>query len=257
MTYSQAFILAVVQGVAEFLPISSSGHLAVLQNFWRLAPPVFFDVLVHVGTLLSVLFFFRRRLLVLAAGLIKKDPVAWRYFGFLFVGSLPAAFAGLFLEDYLETIFSSLLVVSFGFLITAAFLLSTRFFSEKNSPRPLNFKNAFIIGLFQAVAICPGISRSGSTITAGLYQGLSRETAFEFSFLLSLPAIFGALLLEIVKTDLAGFAWGQGILGLLVAALIGYFSLKYLKQLLLTAKMWTWGIYAGLIGLALTALILF
>jgi undecaprenyl-diphosphatase len=169
MTFRQALILGLLQGLTEFLPVSSSGHLVIGQKFLALdKPPVLFDILVHLGTFLSILIFFNRKI--------------FRFFKkisnliIIFIASLPAAIFGFFLNDYLESVFNSLGIVSFCLLINSFFLFSTSLIKKAGQNlSQLKLKKGFVIGIFQALALFPGISRSGSTIVAGLHQNLSRR----------------------------------------------------------------------------------
>jgi len=241
MSYSQAIILAIVQGLTEFLPISSSGHLVIFQKLFNLTePPVLFDVLVHVGTLGAVLVYFRK-------GLIKiSQKTIW----LVIIGTIPAAIIGLLLQDYISQIFNSLKLVGVALLITGGLLLSRRFKSLNRRFNSLKWQDAIFVGCFQALAIIPGISRSGSTIVSGLWRKLDRKTAFQFSFYLAIPAILGALALQ--TPDLLYSSCGylkQGILGMIIAGVIGCGALKILEKILISAKLWIFGFYCLVLGI--------
>jgi undecaprenyl-diphosphatase len=234
MTWWEGIILGIVQGLTEFLPVSSSGHLVVAQEVLGIRMPgVFVEVAVHVATLVAVVVVYRARLAQLVAGVVRRDRDAWRYAGLLVLASVPAAVVGLLFQDWFERTFDSLRIVGIDFLITGTALWSTRLIrpSDRGEPEP---GGAVAIGLAQAVAILPGISRSGSTVAAGMWLGLDPVRAAEFSFLLALPAIAGAALLQI--PDLAGGAASVGAvpLGLaFVAALVsGVFAIRLLLRLL-------------------------
>lgn len=284
MTYFQAVILAVIQGLTEFLPVSSSGHLVIFQHLFHLEPPVFFDVAVHIGTLGSILVYFRRELI----GHIGRT----RFISLIIVGSLPAAVVGLLLQSRIETIFSSLPLVGLSLLVTAGLLISTkrrhtseesvrppRGSKEENTPGEvtasevryqtvpdetsraparwdhISWVSALLVGLAQAVAILPGVSRSGATIVAGLHRGLDRQTAFRFSFFLAIPAILGALVLQLPDVFSGQFNYlNQALVGSLVAGVIGYFSLKTLEKVLLKAKLWWFGVYCLFIAVGIAIL---
>lgn len=242
MSYSQAIILAIVQGLTEFLPVSSSGHLVIFQKLFNLAePPVLFDVLVHVGTLGAVLIYFRKALVKIS------QKTIW----LIIIGTIPAAIIGLLLQNYIGQIFDSLKLVGVALLVTAGFLFSTKWFESLNRHfNSLKWQDAIFIGCFQALAIIPGISRSGSTIVSGLWRKFDRKTAFQFSFYLAIPAILGALVLQI--PDLIYFPCsylGQGLLGMIVAGIVGYGTLKLLERILLSAKFWLFGIYCLVLGI--------
>jgi undecaprenyl-diphosphatase len=250
MTYSQAIFLAIIQGITEFLPISSSGHLVIFQKIFGLKPPILFDVLVHVGTLGAIFFFFKRRLTGIIKGLAQRDQESINFVCLIAIGSVPAVVMGFLLKSYLEMIFNSLKLVGFSLLLTSFLLFSTRKASGKKHFNQLKWPESLLIGVFQALAILPGVSRSGATISAGFWQKLDQKTAFEFSFLLAIPAIVGALTLEIPALIYSSPGYlAQGILGMIIAGLVGHFSLKILKQTLFSKKFWVFGVYCFFLGL--------
>ena len=218
------------------MPVSSSGHLVIAQHFFGLQPPVIFDILVHVGTLGAIVFYFRRELKVFCRP---------RLFWLLVIGSLPAGIVGLFLQTRIEVLFSSLQLVGVSLALTSLLLFSTKFAGRgKIELRSLNWSKALIVGFLQALAVLPGISRSGATITAGLWCQFKPQTAFHFSFFLAIPAIIGALILQI--PDLIAqpsFFLVQGFLGMVIAGGVGYITLKSLETILVKAKFWAFGFY--------------
>lgn len=253
----QALLLGVVQGLTEFLPVSSSGHLVLVQEwlgeeFLAAANPVFFDLVLHLGTLVPIFWFYRAELRGIltspAASPSLKEaggPWAWlrandsRWLAtMVVVGSVPTAALGLGFEDLFEQLFSSVRPVCVAFLVTAALLWSTRSAQkgaggmEAGEAAGLTLAAALLIGTIQGVAIIPGISRSGSTIALALFLGLDRALAARFSFLLSVPAILGALVLTVAKDHevlLAGDIDGLALsCGFVVAAIVGYLALSLL-----------------------------
>lgn len=252
--FLQMIILAVVQGLTEFLPVSSSGHLVLTQHFLgALQGDVFFDIVLHVGTLGSVVVVYRREIL----RLLRCDRPALMYILSLAVGTVPAVLVGLLAKDAVEGLFHSPLFAAGGLLATALILFSTRLSRDTNhrlpepwEPRPVPGVKALLIGLAQALAILPGISRSGSTIAASLWAGLPRAEAARFSFLLSIPAIGGALVLQV----LGGEAQGRTDLPLLIAAAVAAFAVG-LVAIRLTAlavvqsHFWKFGIYCVVAGI--------
>lgn len=240
MSLLQSLLLGLIQGLTEFLPVSSSGHLVIFQHLFQLSePPVVFDILVHLATSLAVI-------VVVFDSLIK---INLKQIKFIVLASIPAAILGLFLNSQIETLFSSLKLVGFTLLGTSAILFSTKLIKTKKIKK-LNFKNTFLIGLSQALAIFPGISRSGSTIVTGLHTGLSPKTAFNFSFLLSLPAIFGAQLLQLNKlVNLSPPQFPNLIVGFISAFISGFFALKLLKKFVTNSKLHYFGYYCLLLGL--------
>jgi undecaprenyl-diphosphatase len=244
MSYSQTVFLSLVQGLTEFLPISSSGHLVIFQKLFGIEkPPVLFDIMIHVGTLGAIIFYFKRDLLVT----FKKIRAWW----LIILGSIPAGLIGVFLNREVEVLFNSLDLVGASFLVTAIFLFSTKRLGKlTKSVEKISAADALLVGLFQALAILPGVSRSGSTIVAGLWRQIDRKAAFRFSFYLAIPAILGAFLLQV--PDLLSAPadnLGQGVLGMIVAGITGYGALRMLEAILLRAKLWLFGIYCVILGL--------
>ncbi len=242
MTLWEAAILGVVQGVTEFLPVSSSGHLVVFQNFLTtLDDAVAFDLVLHIGTLLPVLWVYRSDLWSIATDLwlsiTQKGEIPLfersgiRLFGLLIVGSIPTALIGLCFKDYFEALFHNMRMVGFAFGVTAVVLYCIRFAPDsKRGLREFSWKHAVLIGLVQGLAITPGISRSGSTIAVALFLGLKRDLAARFSFMLSIPAITGAFLLKLGDADEVA-QWTPMAVGVVVAALSGYLALILLLKL--------------------------
>ena len=259
-------ILAVFQGVAEFLPISSSGHLQVLQFLLGFAPEsnIFLSVVLHAGTLLAIVVFY---VLTLWEILVKRQ---FKLILAIIIGTIPAGLAGvgIKLSGLDDIIFTSLLVPAIGFLFTAFLLLYAlkgRTEEEENSALPLAeipLTKALLIGIAQAVAITPGISRSGSTIAAGLKVNLKKADCARFSFLLAIPAIGGAMVLELkdlfsAPGDITSGDIMVWLFGFIIAAVVGYFSLKlllgmlqkgklqYFAWYLLGASIFTFGLWVG------------
>lgn len=200
MTFWQAMVLGIVQGLTEFLPVSSSGHLALAENLFGLRASgvltgVLLDVSVHVATLAAILVAFREPIARLAAGAARGERRAWQDVGRFALASVPAAIVGLLAKDEIESLFSSLPFLGAAFLATGTVLWATRTRMTGALDRP-SVGGALVVGLAQAVAIAPGISRSGATISAGLFCGLEPVRAAEFSFVLGVPAIAGAAVLE-------------------------------------------------------------
>lgn len=248
MTTFQSIFLALVQGVTEFLPVSSSGHLVLFQNLLGITkPPILFDVLLHLGTLGAVLIFLKKEIWELIKNW-KNNLNVWKL---LIIGSIPAAIFGFWVNNIIEEIFSSLRLVGLMWLIMGLLLILTKKLIKKEKKEKLEeitWQDAIIIGLFQAFALFPGISRSGSTIIGGLWRKLSAKTAFTFSFLLAIPAILGATGLQLVKNGADGVALANGILPMMLAGLVGYFSLKLLQKTLISQKFYLFGFYCLAIG---------
>jgi undecaprenyl-diphosphatase len=249
LTVLHALILGVVQGFTEFLPVSSSGHLVLVPEFFNIpAPTLAFDILVHVATLVAVVGYFIRDIgkmvvsVVVPGRMSREEVSSWRrLLLWLVIGSVPAGFAGFLLSDFFEGLFSSTLSVGVFLVVTSLLLWGADLALGRVNRRPAQLDkmravDALVVGCFQALAIAPGLSRSGSTIAAGVFLGFDRPTAARFSFLLSIPAILGAFLFKL--NDIGGaFAGASGLayaLGAVAAAISGfaavYFVMRYLKE---------------------------
>ncbi|OPL19905.1 MAG: hypothetical protein AVO35_00115 [Candidatus Aegiribacteria sp. MLS_C] len=255
MTIAAALLLAVLQGLTEFLPVSSSGHLALaglLMDVPRSG--ISFEIVVHLGTLVAVLAVYRRDIRDLLAGLAKRERESMVLAGMLLLGSLPAALAGLLLQDCIEVLFSDPVAVSAMLMVTGTVLFSTRFIRSgaRSVPGP---GGSLLVGLAQALAILPGISRSGMTISAGLIAGIDRERAARFSFLLSVPAIAGAAMLKLGDAGTLDIGLTPMLAGFTVSALTGYIALRLLLGFLREGRfsMFSWYCWlAGGAGLVLS-----
>jgi undecaprenyl-diphosphatase len=233
-----AIFLGIVQGLTEFLPISSSGHLVLIQHifgFRELDPA--FNVFVQGGTVFSVLLYFRHRLPKLTRNYLKL----------ILLATIPAAIAGLLLASYLDQLFSSLIGAALGFFLTTVVVLASRFITTTN--QPLTPSRAIRVGLFQAAAILPGLSRSGTTITAGLWSGLSPVAVFEFSFLLSIPTIAGASLLSIPEIAWTPALTPAYLVGFMAAFVSGYFALELLAKLLQRGRFYLFAPYTAMLSI--------
>lgn len=265
MSLFTAFLLGIVQGITEFLPISSSGHLVIAQHLlgWK-EPAVFFDVCLHIGTFVAVLIVFRKDVWDLIRGgirLILRRPfgsqrnnkldIQEKIFLLVVVGTIPTVLAGLFARHWLESIFDSIPAVSVNLLITGTFLWLTRYAKPqiRKPPALTRGQHAFWIGLAQAMALAPGISRSGATISVGLFSGLERDWAGRYSFLLFVPAVMGALILEGSHIKLQNIEILQTVLGVSTAALSGYIALRILLKVLRRGNFFVFAPYCWLLGL--------
>lgn len=256
MTLWDGLVLGLIQGLTEFLPVSSSGHLALGEAALGLKTPgLVVEVVLHVATLLAVFIAFRVRLMELTRGALSRDPAAWRYIGLLVLATIPAGVAGVLFEDFFKRAFGSLFEVGIEFIVTGVILWSTRWVREPAPVDRLTAGNATLIGVAQAVAILPAISRSGSTVAAGMWLGIDPVRAGEFSFLLSIPAIGGAAVLELPK--LAGATHQVGAaplaLGFVVSLLSGLWSIRWLVSLLKRRAFHWFAPYCWAIGAATIA----
>ena len=262
MDLLKALFLGILQGATEFLPISSSGHLVLVP--WWLGwdeSPLSFDVVLHLGTLVAVLiYFWRDWLTLLRAGLLAlrnrtfQDPDA-RLLLLLIVGTIPAALAGALLEGLFESAFSEPSLVAAFLLVTALLLVfSERAYAADRTLDDLTTRDALIIGLAQACAIFPGISRSGSTIATGIWRGLPRPVAARFSFLLATPIIVGAGAKQLLDIITGSETVGQDmvaplIVGFLAAAVVGFLCIWVLLRLLERRRLYGFAAYCAAFGI--------
>jgi len=266
----KTFLLGVIQGLTEFLPVSSSGHLILAKTFMGVEAetPMLLEVALHLATGIAVLFVFRRDIINIIKGCfspdagVRKDSLT--YSGWVIAATIPAAVVGILLDDQIEALFdtsrgpAAAYITSIMLFVTAALLIfsSTR---KGGGDGKLNWAKAIAIGLVQAVAIMPGISRSGSTIAMALILGVSRDEAGRFSFMLALPAIFGAALLQArhVESWSAVMNWGL-IAGFAASFAVGIVALKLLLTFIRKGKLHYFGYYcAAAAAVSLVCLTLF
>jgi undecaprenyl-diphosphatase len=250
LTILEALLLGAVQGLTEFLPVSSSGHLVIFQHLLGISePPLTFDVLVHIGTLVAVFIAFRKDIMT-----ILRKPFS-RFTYLLVVACIPAALAGYLLAPIFEASFSSLLVVGVGLLITGILLklsenLANRHIMAKEVTET-RYRDALFIGILQAFAIFPGLSRSGSTIAAGLIAGLDRNFAAHFSFVLSIPVIIGAAIFQLKDAFSIGIPQQlivPYLLGPVTASIFGYLAITVVLDLVRKGKLSLFSYYCWTLG---------
>jgi undecaprenyl-diphosphatase len=261
MSILQAILLGALQGVTEFLPVSSSGHLAVLKHSMGVGEVgLLFDVLLHVASLLAVILVFRMRIARMVMGLIHwiqgkaddEDRGQVRSAGVLIVATIITGTIGILVKDFAEGL--SVKVVSALFLVTAVILLVSQRFGGTKGYQGLTIKDGLICGVAQGMGVFPGISRAGITISAGLGSGMDRQTAGEFSFLLSIPAILGALVLTLKDfSELSGqVSLGPLVAGAVASFLVGLVSLVLLMRIVRAGKLGWFALYLiplGLLGI--------
>ena len=261
-------VLGIVQGLTEFLPISSSGHLVLLQVFWQqpqLGPEklLLLDASVHFATLLAVLWVFRARVVqLLRTPLSYVVPIrmsnrerddGMRLWGLLLIGTIPTALIGLLLQRQIEQAFTSASAVGISLLITGVLLFfAGRRTTDNRGLEEMRIRDALLIGTMQGLAIFPGISRSGFTIGAGLLLGLEQKLAAEFSFLLAVPAILGAMLMEVLKIhqqQIGISLLGPYLVGSLLALVTGIVALRWLLRLLQNGRLGYFAYYCWGLGI--------
>lgn len=270
MEIFQALVLGLVQGASEFLPISSSGHLIVIPNLlsWQgVVDSLSFDVALHLGTSIAVVVYFWRDWLVLIDAFLTNLPQGFakiwannnsRLFVLILIGSVPAALFGLLLREAIEDSFRSNFLVAINLIIFALVLLTADRFSRKDrSEKDVKFLDAVLVGIAQAISLVPGVSRSGITISSGLFLGLNRESATKFSFLLSTPAILGATLLESknITEGFKGESLSVFLIGFLAAAISGWFAIKFLLRFVKSNNFTVFVIYRIVVGVLILAML--
>lgn len=227
----KTILLGLVQGLTEFLPVSSSGHLVLLSGILGTGEVLFVSVMLHFGTLLAVCYAMRSDIL----RIFKEKN--FHMVGKLIVASIPAAVVMLLLREKIQTLFESGKGLCFGFFATAVLLLVTDRFSKNSPNKPLTYKTALVMGLCQAIAPLPGISRSGSTIGGGVISGASRSEVAVFSFYMSVVIIFGSTIFEVGSVTLTDVNIAATLLGMLAACLSGVFAIKLLMKLISGGKL--------------------
>ena len=259
----KAVILGLVQAITEFLPVSSSGHLRIIEHFLNFHAEniLSFEVALHFGTFLATCLMFHKDIIKAIAGFfsglkdIKTSSVnneGFRTSLMVIIASIPVAIIGISLEKYLSNL--ELQRIGLNLIITGCVLLLTKkldkntYSNDLKNIYTMTYYNAFVIGLAQAVAVFPGISRSGMTISAALFLGLNRDFAGKFSFLISLPAIFGASILSI--KDIADFNIAYALVGFVTAFVFGIIALKFLLVFLKKGKLFCFGFYCMIVGMA-------
>ncbi len=268
MSYFEAVVLGLVQGLAEFLPISSSGHLALIQQYFGISDDkvLLFAVLLHVGTLISVFIVYWKDIweLLVELCLTIKDlcsgkglrlaerPV--RKLGvMIIVATIPTAIIGLLFSDFFDSLYTSVIPIGVGLIITGFLLVFAERMGEGNRGiQQMNFRNAIFIGIVQGVAICPGISRSGSTLFGSLICNLDRKFAVKFVFLISIPSIMGSAILETPAAIDAGVTAaevGPILIGMLVAAVSGLIAIKTMIKIVSDKKLSYFSYYVWVLGL--------
>lgn len=265
MNWLQAAALGIVQGLTEFLPVSSSGHLVLGARFLGLySPGLSFSIWVHMGTALATVVMLRQDIRWLIKSLVAPETRrerlrALEIAGYLIVASLPAALVGVFLGELVERTFSSPWVASAGLIVTGCVLRASRgtthtagIQSKGSYDLPtVTLWRTLVVGISQAVAVIPGISRSGTTITSGLVSGMSREDAGRFSFLLSLPAVFGSALLDVRAALNAGLpvVTPHGFVGCLISFATGLIALGFVLKTVRQGELWKFSYYCWAVGI--------
>lgn len=276
MTYFEATILGLVQGLAEFLPISSSGHLALLQNWFNIdeSKVLLFTVLLHVGTLVSVFIVYWKDIwelikelfltikdLCTGKGLRMEERPVRKLGVMIIVATIPTAIIGFAFSDFFDSLYTSVLPIGIGLIITGFLLVfAERIGSSDRGIEQMNLRNAFFVGLVQGIAICPGISRSGSTLFGSLICNLDRKFAVKFVFLISIPTIMGSAILEApaaIEAGVTAAQMGPVLWGMAVAAVSGLVAIKTMIKIVSSKKLSYFSYYVWVLGLIVVGYSLF
>jgi undecaprenyl-diphosphatase len=262
----EAIVLGIVQGLTEFLPVSSSGHLVLFQHLFGMPEPeLLFDICLHVGTLVAVLVVFLREIITIIVTLVRipilmgpagglvalvRGNESVRISFLIVMGSLPTAILGMLFKEIADQLFGNIWIVGLTLILTGTILWLTRRLTLKGKPIVrMTIKDALIIGLVQGLAIIPGISRSGATISTALFLGVDRDVAGRFSFLLSIPAILGALMLGLDAEELqTTIPAGLILTGTIASAIVGYLALIILLRLVRKGQFYRFAPYCWVVG---------
>jgi undecaprenyl-diphosphatase len=255
----QAFILGLIQGLTEYLPVSSSGHLTIVSNLFGIngEENLAFTVAVHVATVLSTLVIFWKQIVWLFKDLFKFQwNEGTRYVACIVVSMIPVGIVGVFFKDYVEDIFGSGLLVVGCMLLLTAFLLAFSYYAHPRQKEKIGFFDALVIGIAQACAVMPGLSRSGSTIATGLILGNKKESLAQFSFLMVIPPILGEALLDVMKASKEGLSAIAGdisatslIVGFITAFIFGCLACKWMVDIVKKGKLIYFAVYCAIVGL--------
>jgi undecaprenyl-diphosphatase len=250
----ETIILGIIQGFTEWLPISSSGHLKVAEHFMGEHLPLAFDFLLHIGTLIVVVIFFRKDVKDILSALVHLDfkTENGKLIPLLIAATIPAAVVAIIIIKYFLDLSVNMLYIATSFILVGIILYATKTAKET---RDVSYRIAIIVGIAEGIAIIPGISRSGMTIAVAMLLGVKREKAFKFSFLLSIPAVIGAIgymfYTEFDELASAQLGWAEISAGIIVSMVVGYFALGLLWKILAKKKLYLFAFYCWLLGTAL------
>jgi len=240
-------LLSIIQGITEWLPISSSGHLVLIQEYFKLDVPLSFDIFLHLATLFVLFVIFRMDILYILRAIKNRDFKSeyGKLALFVIIGSIPTAIIGFLLKNF---VFNNFLFIGLAFIFTGCLLFMTR---QRKPEKELDVKKSFIIGIFQGIALIPGISRSGITISAGLLLGIDQVKIVRYSFLLMIPAVFGVFFLKLRNFVSYDLGLSNLMISFFVTFFVGYISLKYLLGLVKKGKLYYFAYYCWFLGLVL------
>ena len=251
MSYFDGILLGIIQALTEFLPISSSGHLVIAKYFFNIVSnDLIIEIILHLGTLLSIIIYFFNDIKELLKKIIlKKDLDSILYCFYLIIATIPAGLMGIFFKSKITTYYYNIQTVSFAIIFTGIILFFTKLTNKRNH---ITWIIALSIGIVQVIALIPGVSRSGITIAMGMYLGLKNSEAVKFSFLLGIPIMLGAGIIEIYSLNNFSLTYiGPLIVGFITALLIGLITINILYNLIKKHKFWMFSIYCWILGIIL------
>ena len=256
MNFFETVVLGIIQGLTEWLPISSSGHLVILHNLLGLDVPLIFDVALHVGTLIAVIVFFLKDLAETFVSLVKLDfkSEKGRLITYVVAGSVPITLIGFMFHDRIEQAFVNPLIVYMGLIASGVLIYLTKYAKNRGK---LDYRNSIIIGTAQAAALIPGISRSGFTISTARILGIQKEVAFKFSFFMAVPAVIGASIFELSSANLNEIGIESILIGTITSAIVGYMSLRLLYAVLQRGRFHLFAYYCWIVGISALLINLF
>ncbi|MEK6878459.1 MAG: undecaprenyl-diphosphate phosphatase [Nanoarchaeota archaeon] len=244
ISLKEAVILSVVQGITEWFPVSSSGHLAIFQYFFDFQN-LSYDIFLHFASIFAILFLFKREILKI----MSFDEESLKYITLIIIGIIPAGVIGFYFSDFFENLFYDINYLGIFFILSGLVIYSTKFTNENKST--ISKIDALFIGFLQVIAILPGVSRSGMTISAGLFSGLSKTTAIRFSFIMSIPLILGASVLKSKEFLLSEINLNILVISFVITFLVSIFTIKILIKIMSNDKFYLFGIYNILVGIIL------
>lgn len=256
MDIFQAILLGIIQGLTEWLPVSSSAHLVFAKHYFGVEQNIFYDVMLHFATLVVVVFVFKEDIYKILISIFRKEmKEERRMLLLLIIGTIFTAIIGFVFKNYFESLFENVILVATFLLITGVLLFIAEF-EKFERKKDIEKEHAGIIGIIQGIAIAPGVSRSGSTISIALILGIKREFAIKFSFLLSIPIIIGATIVKLkdVSFDISNMNLANLIVGMVVSAIVGYFSIKLLINFVKEKKLRWFSYYCFILGLVVIAI---
>ena len=255
----ETIILGFIQGLTEWIPVSSTGHLKIAEYFLGVELPLFFDLIFHVGTLIVTLFFFFSDIKKIIHSLHNWEfkSESGKIIPLILIGTMPTAIIGFLIVQYFDAYFNNLFLITSAYFFCGIVLYLSKI--GKNKKNEISYFDALKIGIFQGIAVIPGLSRSGFTIAIALLLGIKKDISFKFSFLLSIPAIIGGLVLtifeQILNQSYIQVNPGDILIGITVSAIVGYFSLKLLKKSLEIAKFHLFAFYCWFLSFLLIILV--